>query len=127
MTPVFSDTSPETERVLFALLREMPPWRKLEMVAQLNQMVRELALSGLRERYPQADEAEVRRRLADLVLGPDLAKKAYGPLIIESTVQIDMNEIALRVEVDTTTHLLEETLNESGNSQIGREESYECH
>ncbi len=53
MTPVFSDTSPETERVLFAMLREMPPWRKLEMVAQLNQTVRELALSGLRERYPR--------------------------------------------------------------------------
>jgi hypothetical protein len=81
MTQVFPDTPAETERVLFAMLREMPPWRKLEMVAQLNQTVRELALSGLRERYPQADEAEVRRRLADLVLGPELAEKAYGPLI----------------------------------------------
>jgi hypothetical protein len=81
MTPVFSDTSPETERVLFALLREMPPWRKLEMVAQLNQMVRELALSGLRERYPNASPEELRRRLADIALGPELAEKVYGPLI----------------------------------------------
>ena len=81
MDRVYSDTSAETERVLFARLREMPAWRKLEMVAQLNQTVRELALSGLRIHYPQADEAEIWRRLADLVLGAELAEKAYGPLI----------------------------------------------
>jgi hypothetical protein len=80
MTQVFPDTPPETERVFFAMLREMPPWRKLEMVAQLNQTVRELALSGLRERYPQANDAELRRRLADLVLGAELAEKVYGPM-----------------------------------------------
>jgi hypothetical protein len=78
MTQVFPDTSPETERVLFAMLRDMPPWRKLEMVAQLNQTVRALALSGLRGRYPQADDAELRRRLADLMLGTELAEKVYG-------------------------------------------------
>jgi hypothetical protein len=80
MNQVFSDTSPETERILFAMLRDMPAWRKLELVAQLNQAVRELALSGLRERYPQADEAVIRRKLADLVLGSELAEKAYGPV-----------------------------------------------
>jgi hypothetical protein len=80
MTQVFPDTPPETERVLFAMLREMPPWRKLEMVAQLNQMVRELALVGLRERHPQASPEELRRRLADIVLGPELAENAYGPM-----------------------------------------------
>jgi hypothetical protein len=80
MTQVFSDTLPETERALFAMLRNMPPWRKLEMVAQLNQTVRALALSGLRERYPQANDAELRRRLADLVLGAELAEKVYGPV-----------------------------------------------
>jgi len=80
MTQVFPDTPPETERVLFALLREMPPWRKVELVAQLNQTVRELALAGLRERYPTASPPELRRRLANIVLGTELAEKAYGPL-----------------------------------------------
>ena len=103
----FSDTSPETERVLFALLREMPAWRKLDLVAQLNQTVRELALSGLRERYPQADEAEIWRRLADLVLGAELAEKVYGPLSAESNAEIDMNQIRLRVEANATAALLE--------------------
>lgn len=72
------DTSPEAERVLLELLRQMPPWRKLEMVAQLNQTVRMLAMEGLRQRYPDAPPQELKRRLADLLLGPELAARAYG-------------------------------------------------
>jgi hypothetical protein len=79
MTQVFPDTPPETERVLFAMLHEMPPWRKLEMVAQLNQAGRELALAGLQTRYPNASQDELHRRLADIVLGGELAARVYGP------------------------------------------------
>ena len=74
------DTQPEAEAVLIDLLRQAPPWRKLHMVDQLNQTVRALALGGLRQRHPDATPQELRRRLADLLLGPDLAARAYGPL-----------------------------------------------
>ena len=77
---LFPDTRPEAEAVLIKLLRQAPPWRKLHMVGQLNQTVRTLALSGLRQRHPQATDQELRRRLADLLLGPDLAAQVYGPL-----------------------------------------------
>ena len=80
MVPLFSDTRPEAEAVLIELLRQASPWRKLHMVGQLNQTVRTLALSGLRQRYPDAAPQELRRRLADLLLGPDLAARVYGPL-----------------------------------------------
>lgn len=80
MSKLFPDTSPEAERVQIELLRRAPPWRKLEMVGQLNEMVRTLALSGLRQRYPDASPEELRRRLADLLLGPELATRVYGPL-----------------------------------------------
>lgn len=50
------------------------------MMEQLNQSARTLMMAGLRERYPQAGDPELRRRLADLVLGPTLAKEVYGPL-----------------------------------------------
>lgn len=106
MTQVFPDTPPETERVLFAMLREMPPWSKLEMVAQLNQTVRELALAGLRERHPTAFPAELRRRLADIVLGAELTERVYGPLLDKPTAQIDLNEIALKVEAESIAGLL---------------------
>jgi hypothetical protein len=74
------DTRPEAELVLIKLLRQAPPWRKLHMVDQLNQTVRTLALSGLRQRHPNATPQELRRRLADLLLGPELAARVYGPL-----------------------------------------------
>ena len=77
---LFRDTRPEAETVLIGLLRQAPPWRKLHMVGQLNQTVRTLALSGLRARHPEASPQELRRRLADLLLGSDLAAQVYGPL-----------------------------------------------
>jgi hypothetical protein len=75
----FSDTQPQAERVQIELFRQAPAWRKLDLVGQLNQTVRTLALSGLRQRHPQATPQELRRRLADLLLGPALAAQAYDP------------------------------------------------
>jgi hypothetical protein len=75
-----SDTSPEAERILIELLRRAPVWRKLLMVEDTNQSVRALLLAGLCERFPQDPPAALRRRLADLWLGPELAAAAYGPL-----------------------------------------------
>jgi hypothetical protein len=80
MNALFSDTHPAAEAVLIRLLRNAPPWRKLEMVDQLNQSVKLLALTGLRQRFPQDDEKRLRRRLADLLLGEELAIRAYGPV-----------------------------------------------
>lgn len=79
-SPLFADTRPEAEAVLVNLLRQAPPWRKLQMVGQMNQTVCTLALSGLRQRHPHATAEELRRRLADMLLGPELAAQAYGPL-----------------------------------------------
>jgi hypothetical protein len=80
MTMLFADTTPEAERVLIGLLRQAPANRKVEMLGQMNAAARQLALQGLRVRHPGANEAELRRRLADLLLGPELAARAYGPL-----------------------------------------------
>jgi hypothetical protein len=84
MSKLFPDTHPEAEVVLIRLLREAPPWRKLEMVDQLNQAVKLLALAGLRQRYPNDNEEHLHRRLADLLLGEELASKVYGPLSEET-------------------------------------------
>lgn len=68
------------EALQIQLWRQATPARKMEMLAQLNASARTLALSGLRSRFPQAGEAELRRRLADLLLGEDLARKVYGEI-----------------------------------------------
>ena len=75
------DTTPAAERVLIELLRGATPARKMAMVLSANHTARCLAMTGLRERHPSDSPELLRRRLADLWLGPELAAKAYGPLI----------------------------------------------
>jgi hypothetical protein len=75
-----SDTSRAAERVLFDLARQAPAWRKVELMGEMYRTVCDLALSGLRERYPHSPASELRRRLADMLLGSELARRAYGPL-----------------------------------------------
>ena len=78
MSPYYSDTHPDMEALQISLLRQAPPWRKMEMLVSLNASAQALALAGLRRRYPQASAGELQRRLADLLLGEELAYKVYG-------------------------------------------------
>ena len=80
MYRLFPDTHPRMEALQIELLRNAPPCRKLEMVGQMNAAVRQMALSGLKMRYPDDPPEKLRRRLADLLLGEELANKVYGPL-----------------------------------------------
>ena len=73
------DTSPETEAVLFEMWRETPAWRKLQMMEDLNRSARRLALAGVKRRHPHASPEELRRQLADMLLGAELAARVYGP------------------------------------------------
>ncbi len=74
-----SDTHPDIESIQIERLRQTPPWRKLALVGEMNQTVRTLALAGLRQRHPDDTSARRLRRLADLMLGPELATRVYGP------------------------------------------------
>ncbi len=80
MSALFSDTHPKMEALQIQLWREASPTRKMEMLAQLNKSAQMLALAGLRSQYPQADESEIRRRLAGLLLGEEVASKVYGKI-----------------------------------------------
>jgi hypothetical protein len=73
------DTSSEAERVLLDLLRQAPAWRKLRLVEDTNRCVKDLLMAGLRQRFPGDSPVALRRRLADLWLGPELSVAAYGP------------------------------------------------
>ena len=80
MRTLAEDTHPNAECVLIELLRSASPARKIAMVLDANRTARTLALTGLRERHPNDSPARLRRRLAELWLGPELAARAYGPL-----------------------------------------------
>lgn len=84
MTTLSPDTPPEIEQLQIERLRQMPSWRKMALMASMGQTVQMLALAGLRQRYPDDTPTQQRRRLADLLLGPELAARAYGPVLEES-------------------------------------------
>ena len=50
----------------------------------MNATVRLLAWTACVHVIPASSEAQLRRRLADLLLGPDLAARVYGPLAAEA-------------------------------------------
>ncbi|NMC19217.1 MAG: hypothetical protein GYA33_02250 [Thermogutta sp.] len=80
MSALYSDTDPKMEAMQIQLWRQATPTLKMNMLAELNSFARMLALAGLRSRYPQAGESELRRKLAGLLLGEELARKVYGDL-----------------------------------------------
>lgn len=76
-TPLSADTSPEIERLQIEEWRRMSVADKAAVVSGLTQAAYDLALAGIRQRYPAASPREQFLRLAVVTLGFDLARKAY--------------------------------------------------
>ena len=72
------DTDPETERLLIELSRNRPIWKQFRQVGALNRMTRAFAMAGIRQRYPEATEEEVRRRLAAVLFDRETVIKVFG-------------------------------------------------
>lgn len=77
---LFRDTTPDAEEVMLGIYRQMPAWRKLELVDDAIRTSRWLAMIGLRSRHPTETLPVLRRRLLGLVLGEETACRLYGPL-----------------------------------------------
>ncbi len=73
-----SDTSPEARRVQYDLYRQMPLGRKLELVFDMYDTGRLLAMAGLRMRHPGASEGELKQLWARQHLGQELYERVYG-------------------------------------------------
>jgi hypothetical protein len=84
MTILAGDTQPDVERILIERLRQMPTWRKMALVGEMNRTVRTFALAGIRRCHPEDTPEQQQRRLADLSLGTELAARAYGPFPTEN-------------------------------------------
>jgi hypothetical protein len=78
MSALFSDTHPRIEQMQIELIRGMPSWKKFALVNDLNETVKTMAMSGIRERHPNATPDQIHRMLAELKLGATLAQKVYG-------------------------------------------------
>jgi hypothetical protein len=64
-----SDTTPEAERVLMELARAMP---------DLIDTIRKFGMIGLRSRYPEASDDELKKRMAAIVFDRETVVEVYG-------------------------------------------------
>jgi hypothetical protein len=75
--PLTADTSPDIEERQARAWREMSPAQKAALISGLSRAARDLALAGVRHRYPNGSPREHFLRLAVVTLGLELARRAY--------------------------------------------------
>ncbi len=78
MKTLSTDTTPEAESVILELLRQSPVWKRLQMVDQIHETLRQLIMADLRRTHPHADEVELNRRLVARLLNREEVVAAYG-------------------------------------------------
>lgn len=77
MSTLYPDTHPKIEQMQIEFIRRMPAWKKFAIVDDLNETVKTLAVSGIKQRNPNASPEQVQRMLAELMLGEELVRKVY--------------------------------------------------
>lgn len=75
---MYQDTEPRQLARYIELLRAQPPAERLRQAGELADAVNHLAVLGIRQRHPQADELEVRVRFARIVYGREVARRLFG-------------------------------------------------
>ncbi|MBI1794836.1 MAG: hypothetical protein HYR70_11695 [Chloroflexi bacterium] len=78
MSTLSADTHPKMEQMQIEFIRLMPSWKKFSIVDGLNETVKTLAVTGIKQRNPGATPEQIHRMLAELMLGAELARKVYG-------------------------------------------------
>ena len=77
MSALSSDTHPKMEALQIELIRRMPSWKKFSVLDGLNETVKLMAITGIKQRNPGATPEQIHRMLAELMLGKELARKVY--------------------------------------------------
>ena len=69
------DTDRSAQDAQIEILRAMPAWRKLELLADSCESNRALIESGVKSRHPDASDAEIRRMVVALTLDEETAAR----------------------------------------------------
>lgn len=78
ITTQASDKPMNVERRMIEAYRRMTPAEIFPRVAEPNETCEPIARAGIRLRHPQANENEVRLRLAALRLDPEIVTRVFG-------------------------------------------------
>ncbi|MEG4225442.1 hypothetical protein QUA35_05515 [Microcoleus sp. N9_B2] len=91
--PQSIDTTIEADVLMFQLLRQLTPQQKVQRTCAFNQSVRKMAISGIKNQYPNATEAKVRQEFIKRCLGADWIEvlsdsKDWGELVIADPIEL---------------------------------------
>jgi len=75
--PQSSDTHPEIDKFLMRSFRDMPSWKKANLVNEATKGIWQWALIGVRNQHPSITPAETNFKLAQRWLGTEIAEKLY--------------------------------------------------
>ena len=73
-----NDTPPPIQKILIDGYRKMSPRQKLKRVDELTKSVQELAMAGIRARYGDIPEEEMRLRLGALWLDRETMVRVFN-------------------------------------------------
>ena len=75
-----SDTSPKANARYFQLLRQAGPERRLAICVGLSRATRELAMAGIKQKYPDRAISgdELRQKLAERLYGAEVARRVFA-------------------------------------------------
>ena len=94
--PQSSDTHAEIDKFLMQAFRQMPSWKKAQLVKEATKGIQQWAIAGIRYQYPSATFAEVRFQLATRWLGKETAHQFYRDSE-EQIVDADSIRLVLRI------------------------------
>lgn len=78
MKPLSLDTTRKAQEMHFELMRRLPGWKRLALAFELTDATRHLVLEDIRHHFPDASDAEVRRRFIARVLPREDVIRVYA-------------------------------------------------
>jgi hypothetical protein len=78
MKPLSADTTPEAQHKHYEMMRQLSATQRLKLSFDLTETLRKLIISDLQRRFPQANEATIRRKFIARVLPREDVIRAYG-------------------------------------------------
>jgi hypothetical protein len=75
-----ADTASSARAAQMTAYRAMSPSDRVRATLEMSAAARDLSIAGHRARHPDWSETQVQRAVAELLLGPDLANRAFTAL-----------------------------------------------
>ena len=72
------DTSPQARKFYFEKLAKLSPAQRMEAMARMSRLARQMAEAGLRREHPNVAPMELKLQLAVRLYGREVAQWAYG-------------------------------------------------